>query len=264
MTAPVRLLTICAAAALLATVMPAQERSAPSYEIVLLAGQSNMAGRGVVEEDDRRPHPRVLMLDKAGAWRPAVDPMHFDKPVAGVGPGRTFGAVMAEGDPALVVGLVPAAVGGSPIDVWQPGAFYPPTNSRPWDDAMARVAVARVHGTLRAVLWHQGESDATPELAPRYEAALHDLVARMRAAFDAPDLPFIVGQMGTFADVPWTDAQHLVDQAHRRLPAHIPGTAYVSAEGLTHGGDRIHFDAASARALGRRYAEAYLALTGRR
>jgi hypothetical protein len=31
--------------------------------------------------------------------------------------------------------------------------------------------------------------------------------------------------------------------------------ALVTAEGLTHKGDTLHFDAASARELGRRYAE---------
>ena len=34
----------------------------------------------------------------------------------------------------------------------------------------------------------------------------------------------------------------------------------VSSDGLVHKGDRVHFDSASARELGRRYAEAYRAL----
>lgn len=91
----------------------------------LLAGQSNMAGRGTVTPQDRTPHPRVLMLNQAGEWVPAVDPMHFDKPVAGVGPGRTFGIAIAEANPGVTIGLIPCAVGGSPIDAWQPGVLRP-------------------------------------------------------------------------------------------------------------------------------------------
>ena len=33
------------------------------FKLVLLIGQSNMAGRGFVEEADKVPHPRVVMLD---------------------------------------------------------------------------------------------------------------------------------------------------------------------------------------------------------
>lgn len=49
-----------------------------------------MAGCGTVEAQDKTPHPRVLMLNKADAWVPAIDPLHFDKPAAGVGLGKTF------------------------------------------------------------------------------------------------------------------------------------------------------------------------------
>jgi hypothetical protein len=249
---------VCAALGLLGVLqvrpeLPPRE----AFHLFLLVGQSNMAGRGAVEAQDRVPHPRVLMLDKAGVWVPATDPMHFDKPVAGVGLGRTFGAAIADAHPGITVGLIPAAVGGSPIESWQPGVFYPPTSSHPWDDAIARARNALQAGTLKGILWHQGEADATPELAPLYEARLHDLVARFRVALDAPDVPFIVGQLGVFADAPWSDDRRVVDGAHRRLPGKVPHTAFVSAEGLVHGGDRTHFDAASLRAFGRRYADAY-------
>ena len=111
------------------------------------------------------------MLDKQRAWVPAVDPMHFDKPIAGVGLGRSFAARIADAQPGVTIGLIPAAVGGSPIDAWQPGVYYEPTKSHPWDDAIARARVALASGTLKAILWHQGESDATPDLAPGYEAS---------------------------------------------------------------------------------------------
>jgi hypothetical protein len=59
---------------------------------------------------------------------------------------------------------------------------------------------------------------------------------------------------------PWGDDKLLVDRAQRELPPTIKFTAYVSAEGLQHKGDKLHFDADSYRELGRRYAATYLQL----
>lgn len=242
----------------------AQQASLPAKEdfhLFLLVGQSNMAGRGEVSDSDREPNPRVLMLDREGNWIPAVDPLHWDKPaVVGVGLGRTFGLELAQAKPGITIGLVPCAVGGSPIDSWRPGAFDEPTKTHPWDEAMARADKALEAGTLKGILWHQGESDGSPERAPTYETKLHELVARFRSELGAPEVPFVAGQMGRFAEAPWSPAKTLVDAAHRNLPAKVARTAFVSADGLAHKGDKVHFDAASYRELGRRYAAAFLRL----
>jgi hypothetical protein len=235
-------------------VLPKKE----TFHLFLLVGQSNMAGRGVVADQDRTPHSRVLMLNREGKWVPAVDPLHFDKPVAGVGLGKTFGELIAEAQPGITVGLIPCAVGGSPIDSWMPGALDVATNTHPWDDMMKRAEIALFAGTLKGILWHQGESDAKPELAPSYEAKLHQLITRMRKVFEAPTVPFIAGQMGIFESAPWTPEKIRVDQAHQALPKKVPQTAFVSSEGLNHKGDNVHFDAASYRELGKRYAAAFL------
>lgn len=231
------------------------------FHLFLLVGQSNMAGRGTVTPADRKPHARVLMLDKAGHWVPAVDPLHFDKPkMVGVGLGRTFGLEIAQATPGVTIGLIPCGVGGSPIDMWQPGAFYNATQSHPWDDAIRRARLALQAGTLKGILWHQGESDSSPALAPSYEGKLHDLIARFRRELKAPDASFIAGQLGVFAESPWNEHKRQVDRAHRELPTKVSRTAFVSAEGLNHKGDKVHFDADSYRELGRRYAAEYLKL----
>lgn len=249
------------AAILLTTFATAQEAALPArdkFHLFLLIGQSNMAGRGIVEAQDKAPHPRVLMLSKKGAWVPAVDPMHLDKPAAGVGLGKTFGQIIADANPGVTIGLIPCAVGGSPIDTWKPGVFYPATKSHPWDDAMKRAASAPKTGTLNGILWHQGESDSVPGLAEAYEAKLRDLIARLRKELQAPEVPFIVGQMGKFADAPWSPDKVIVDKAHQELVMKVPCTAFVSAEGLKHKGDKVHFDSPSFREFGKRYAEAFL------
>ena len=231
-------------------------------QLYLLIGQSNMAGRGKVAKEDRTPHPRVLKLDKTDEWVPAVDPLHFDKSMAGVGPGLTFGKVMAEAGPTVKIGLIPCAAGGSPISVWQKGGHWHQTRSKPYDETLRRVAIARKRGVLKGILWHQGESDSNPEDAPLYAERLADLIARLRRDLHVPAVPFIVGGL---SDPLLARSKHagVVDQALRRLPRRVKRTAYATAEGLGLGRDKIHFSAAAARELGRRYAKALLALRAR-
>jgi hypothetical protein len=115
-------------------------------------------------------------------------------------------------------------------------------------------------GTLKAILWHQGESDSRPELAAVYRQKLHALIRRFRTELDAPDLPFIAGQLGQFPERPWDDARKTVNSVHESLPREVTQTAFVPSTGLTHRGDQVHFDSKSLREFGRRYAKAYLEL----
>ena len=228
--------------------------------LFLLAGQSNMAGRGVVEARDKEPIPHVLALDVAGNWVPARDPIHWDKPSAGVGLARAFAVEYLKRHPGVTVGFIPAACGGSPISSWAPGQFFDQTNSHPYDDALARTRAALKFGTLRGILWHQGESDSTPELAPHYEDALTTLVERLRRELGAQRVPFLIGQLGQFRAVPWNDPTRAVDAAQRHVAASIPLAAFVSSDGLTSNPDNIHFDAPSLREFGKRYATAFASL----
>lgn len=235
--------------------LPPQDK----FHLFLLVGQSNMAGRGKVEAEDKVPHPRVLMLSKAGEWVPAVDPLHFDKSSAGTGLGKTFGTQIAEANPGITIGLIPCAVGGSPIDSWKPGEFYKATNSHPWDDALKRAKLATEKGTLKAILWHQGESDSNAKSAATYGARLQNLVKAFRA--ELGDVPFLVGQLGQYEGIAWEEPRKTVDQAHQNLAKELPRVAFVSSTGFKHKGDNVHFDSASMREFGKRYAEAYLKLT---
>ena len=234
--------------------LPAKSRQ--RVHLYLLAGQSNMAGRGAVDTMDKTPHPRVWVLNHANEWIPATEPLHFDKPaVVGVGPGLAFGKLMAEADTSIVIGLIPAAVGGSGIDSWQPGGFHEQTKTYPYDDAIRRVKTALGSGTLRGILWHQGESDTKPELAGGYADKLTRLIKRFRTDLSANQLPVVVGTLGDFYAVknPTTSR---INEAIRTVTQRERRVACVDATGLTDKGDKTHFDAPSARELGRRYAEA--------
>jgi hypothetical protein len=229
-------------------------------DLYLLIGQSNMAGRGAVEEEDRREHPRVLTLNRENQWVPAKDPIHFDKKIAGVGPGRSFGLVMADQKPARTIGLVPCAVGGSSIRCWEPGAIHKQTQTHPYDNMLKRMQIARQSGTLKGILWHQGESDSAMGLDGTYDDKLIQLIERLRQDLGAVQAPFVIGQLGEFEGRPWNAGRKAVDLAHKQVCATVYNTGFVETKGFTDKGDKAHFDTPSARKLGRRYAHKMLEL----
>jgi hypothetical protein len=222
-----------------------------NFHLFLLAGQSNMMGVASVESEDKKSVPRVLFLNKAGEWVPAVDPIH-ECPGSGVCLGRTFAIELAKSDPSITVGLIPCAVGGTDIGNWLD------KNQKYYSAAVTRTLLAMESGTLKAILWHQGEGDCyTKELSKSYGDKLEKLVNNFRSDFKLPNLPFIVG--GLNPNLPRPAVKEL-NAALKDVPDKISKTAYVSIEGLKDTGDKTHFDAASTRELGERYLDAYLSM----
>jgi hypothetical protein len=166
--------------------------------LFLLAGQSNMAGRGEVTPADTIGNPHILRLNRDGEWEMAKDPIHFDKDVAGVGPGMAFAKEMLRHDTTMVIGLIPCAAGGSSVDNWLFDKYWEQTQSYPWNNALLRTRLAMKSGTLTGILWHQGEADATTEKLVDYEEKLIRLVQKFRNAFGQPNLPFIAGELPEF------------------------------------------------------------------
>jgi len=219
--------------------------------LYLLMGQSNMAGRGAIEAEDRTPNPRVLTFTTNGTWEIAVEPVTHDKPKAlGVGPGLAFGKAMAETHPGVTIGLVPCAVGGTPLSRWERGNDL-------YSNATARAKLAMKSGTLKGILWHQGESDSKPGLAETYGDRLAQMIQDIRADLNSPALPFVAGQLGEFLFTRQatniTEAR-LVNDTLAGIPGRVPHTGCALSNGLTHKGDQVHFDASSQRKLGQRYA----------
>lgn len=248
----VLLLCCCALAGNAApTDVPAPEKT---YDLYLLIGQSNMAGRGTVDAESKQIHPRVFMLNKAGQWAAATDPLHFDKPAAGVGPGVSFGKAMADAAPGAKIGLIPCAVGGTSITLWAPGKQDPVTKTYPYDDMLKRMKLALQSGTLKGIIWHQGEADRGPKSIDLYAGRLTELVARLRKDLDAPDVPFVAGELGQLNEDN-REATTKFNEILSGLTKTITHYACVSAEGLTDRGDHLHFNSESARKFGVRYAE---------
>lgn len=223
-----------------------------NFHLYLLVGQSNMAGRGKIELQDKVAVPRVLMLNKANEWVSAVDPISFDKTIAGVSLGRTFGIEMAKVNKEVKIGLIPCAVGGTPIRRWQ-------QNGDLYKAALKRAKLAQKDGVIKGILWHQGEGDSgKEETAMIYEAQLHAMVTAWRKDLGGVNIPIVVGEMGRFYKR--AKFKHLVDASLKALPSKMNHAAWVSAEGLDHKGDVVHFNAAGYRELGKRYAAKMQAL----
>jgi len=228
-----------------------------SLDVYILMGQSNMAGRGpLIPQDSLIQNTKVLMLTADLKWLPAKNPLHFDKPgVAAVGPGLSFGLGMQKANPNKVIGLVPTAVGGTSIDSWIPGGYDKNTKKYPWDDAEKRIIEAMKYGTIRGVIWHQGESDSGASKATLYLPKLEALIKRVRTLVGNNDLPFVVGQLGRY-----NPTYDNINQQTAKLPALVNKTAIASSEGLLDKGDNTHFDRASAIVLGKHFAEKMLEL----
>lgn len=237
--------------------MPSKE----NFHLYLLIGQSNMAGRGLLAPESSVSRLRLLKFSQRNAWAPGVEPLHTDKPaVAGAGLGMSFAREMADADKKITVGLIPCAVGGTPLQRWQKGGDL-------YEQALVRAKLAMQQGTLKGILWHQGEGDSGKEETARsYGQRLAEMIADLRADLGAGEVPFVAGKLGKFLAPTSKEGSPsfwpVVNTQLAALPQTVPQTATVESTGLQHKGDGVHFDTDSLREFGKRYAEAMKRLQG--
>ena len=223
--------------------------------LYLLIGQSNMAGRGPLDTEKRLSRLQVLKFSQRNAWTAGVEPLHFDKPgVVGAGIGMSFARAMAGVDKGVTIGLIPCAVGGTPLERWSRGGDL-------YQQALERARAAMKDGTLKGILWHQGENDAEAESTARsYAGRLAKMVNDLRTDLGAGEVPFVAGKLGEFLSHQTKEGKPdfwpVVNEQLASLPALVPHTAVVDSSGLSHKGDQVHFDTPSLRVLGNRYADA--------
>lgn len=227
--------------------------------LYLLIGQSNMAGRGELDGQSITSDS-ILCLNKEGQWEKATDPLHFDKSYAGVGLGLTFALDVLEEKPYRKIGLIPCAVGGTSITKWQPSGKADAPN--PYDNAISRAKIALKDGTLKGILWHQGETDSNDrhtEYEERFEKLLNNLANDLE--IDINTIPIVIGEIGYF----YVNKRNVkngkeINEILNSIAQKHNNITCVSSAGLNHKGDSTHFDAPSIREMGRRYAKAYICL----
>jgi len=228
------------------------------FKLVVLAGQSNMAGRGTIDPANNKPHPHVVMMNEAGEWVPCVDPIHFDVKNSGVGPGKAFAEALAESDPSITVGVIPTAVGGTPLQCWDPGAVSPKGGGKwkPYDDMVARTKKAQEKGTLAAILWHQGESDAMRRNGYHYQWRFPVLVDRFRREVGAEGVPLIVGGLHQKISKDWFGK--IIANAERWTCEYAYGPGkFVPGLDFPLQPDNIHYTREAQQDCGKRYFAAY-------
>ena len=227
------------------------------FDIYLLIGQSNMVGRDTSTLEQQVDDPRILAFNSDNQWVVAREPItpKVGTIAVGMGPGISFAQTMLKSDSSRRIGLVACAVGGTPLSRWVKGGDL-------YEAAIARVKRALPAGTLKGVLWHQGESDSDAQAnAETYKVRLTQMFKDLRTDLNAPNLPIVVGQLGEYLTVDKHPYVNTVRDVLRHMPDTLPNVGYADARDLTDKGDQLHFTAASQVTFGTRYAQAMLQLT---
>ncbi len=224
--------------------------------VFILAGQSNMAGRGFVEPQDTTPDKRILTVNKDGQLIVAKEPFHFYEPaLTGLDCGYSFGKAIIKSIPdSIAVLIVPTAVGGSSITQWLGDSVH--RNVKLFSNFLDKMENAKQYGVIKGILWHQGESDANENDIPYYEERLSTLLKRFRSAAGNDSLPVLLGELGSFSKdkANWK----LINKAINDYSLEDRHTAVISTADLKHKGDSIHFNSKGQRMMGIRFAKAYL------
>ena len=221
----------------------------------LLIGQSNMAGRGYLQEARDIDTSRVYIL-RNGRWQPMFRPINPDRSFSGVSLAESFAEHYAK-EHNVDVGLICCADGGTTLDQWQPGQVL-------FDNAVQQAKLAQRTSTIAGILWHQGEGDCSPALYPTYQERFTAIMQAFRQELNLQDVPFLLGGLGDFLkdctlDENLKNYPH-INTALQNIASGNKMTGFVPAEGLTANPDSLHFNAASLYEFGLRYFEAWKSL----
>ncbi|MEO7425001.1 MAG: sialate O-acetylesterase [Fibrobacteria bacterium] len=229
-------------------------------DVWLIAGQSNAGGYGRGPYDDG-PELGLHMLRHNGTWSLAAHPLSDATgsafPAAretyntGHSPFLHFARALKRelGHP---IGLLPAALGASPLEAWHPGTGELFAN--------ARSMVEHAGGRIKGMLWYQGETDAEPGKSGDYLERFLAAVAGWRSRLAMPDLPILTVQLARYLsdrpgeeDLEWSQVREAQRQAALR-DARISVTPALDLP-LD---DTIHIATAGNLALGARLARCAL------
>jgi hypothetical protein len=234
--------------------------------VFVLAGQSNMSGRGTPYSATLDPIDRRILQYGAVQQRitPATVPLDMHDTALGLSPATVFAREYLKSQPSHVsVLLVPAAHGGtgfttaSPLrwDITDSAGLYAQMKTQV---AGALTAVAAELGgtpTVKGFLWHQGEAD-TALTESAYAAYFDAMATDLRTTYGAT-LPIVVGEMSP----DWTAANPStagVAAAHIQTPARFENAGFAYADPNTGKlGDTVHFARTGVERLGASMHRAY-------
>ena len=260
---------------------------ATQYDVYLLGGQSNGAGRG---DSAEIPEGSVLANpqdDVLFYWHKTLTTKNgnltqdqFVDLQPGAGQGRTapahdveFGAelslgrTLADAYPNRNILIVKYCHGGSNLHTqWaEDGRCY----NTFVDTVQAALDKLDDNGdtyTMRGMAWMQGESDTNAAHANAYQDNLVDLIRRVREdLFDDADAPFVLtGLSDNQYSNPQSDDVQTVIAAQTNVPNLVANVAFVDTDDdtlfTTYDSAPIHFDANGQINLGNALGKAFVSL----
>lgn len=227
-------------------------------DLWVIAGQSNAVGYGKMPVQDP-PELGLHLFRASGEWalatHPLADSTRTRYPVcreeanASHSPFLAFARTLKRrlGYP---IGIVPTALGGSPISQWVKSL-----DGRLFDNMFDFIRDAG--GRIRGLCWYQGCTDTLTPERDRYLAYFAEFVADLRRELGDPDLPILTAQINRVVNhqpgAPTNAAWDLIREAQRQAARTIPGVGIVATLdcGLA---DCIHNHAAANLVIGERLA----------
>lgn len=170
-------------------------------DVWVIAGQSNASGRGT--NNQVYSHASIIPLNFANDYRikKLVDPLDTNTGQIDAVSSEAGGAAAAAGScwPLLATQLmaenghvpvfVPCAKGGTSITSWLPGADHADRTTL-YGSMIYRARQAMAYGTLRCVLWWQGETDAEAGMSQAtYNGHLDTIANAVMADLGVPIMP---------------------------------------------------------------------------
>ena len=137
----------------------------------LLMGQSNMAGRGNIDDVETIRNEKIKVF-RMGSFIVDREPFGYDRRSAGVGLCGSFGLKFVEeyNEP---VGFIPCAVGGTSLYDWRIGGDL-------FEYTYTIAKLAQKQCEIVGILWHQGENNTgSPEEADNYENDFVEIITEM-------------------------------------------------------------------------------------
>ena len=234
----------------------------PNFYIFLCFGQSNMEGAARPEPQDLQGvSQRFLLMPavddpqrgrKMGEWCQALPPLC--RPNTGLTPVDYFGRTLTENLPENIrVGVIHVAIGGIRIEGFMPDEIPNYIKTAPgW------MIGAQKDGVIKGVLMHQGESNTgDPEWANKVQNVYDHLLGDLQ--LKPEEVPLLAGEV---VQANGEGQCIAMNKQIDELPKTLHTSQVISSTGCSNGPDKLHFDAAGYRELGRRYGEKMLELMG--
>lgn len=206
---------------------------------------------------------------KKGNWYTAIPPL--SRCNTGLTPTDYFGRTLVSNLPEHVkVGVINIAVGGCKIELFDKDGYQSYTSTAPqWMTGMINqydgnpygrlvelAKRAQRDGVIKGFLLHQGESNTGDRLWPEKVKTVYDHLLK-DLNLEEKSIPLLAGEV-VHADQGGICAN--MNTIIAKLPQAISNSYIISSKGCTVAADKLHFDAAGYRELGKRYANEMLSL----